>query len=104
MFEWTRGWLRLRAEHPALRSGSLTDLFYDDDIYVFARRGQNETVIIAFNRSGQEKKVTVPVNVFDLKDGATLAVLIGTATSVQVVKGQATLTLPERSAVAYKLR
>ena len=104
MFEWTRAWLRLRAEHSALRSGSLIDLFYDDDTYVFARKDYNETVIVAFNRSGQEKKLAVPVNVVDLKDGASLAALIGTTTSAQVAKGQATLTLPARTAVAYKLR
>jgi glycosidase len=104
MFEWTRAWLRLRAEHSALRSGSLIDLFYDDDTYVFARKDYNETVIVAFNRSGQEKKLAVPVNVVDLKDGARLAALIGTTTSAQVAKGQATLTLPARTAVAYKLR
>lgn len=104
MFEWTRAWLRLRAAHPALRSGNLIDLFYDDDSYVFARRDQNETVIIAFNRSEQEKKLTVPVGLVGVKDGSDLAALIGAKTSAQVMKGQATMTLPERSAVAYKLR
>ena len=104
MFEWTRAWLRLRAEHPALRRGSLIDLFYDDDIYVFARRDQNETVIVAFNRSEQEKKVTVPVGLVGVKDGVDLGALIGTTPGAQVVKGQATLTLPRRTAVAYKLR
>jgi glycosidase len=104
MFEWTRAWLRLRAEHPALRRGSLIDLFYDDDIYVFARRDQNETVIVAFNRSEQEKRVTVPVNVVGLKDGAKLAGLIGTTTSAQLVKGQATLMLAKNSASAFVVR
>ena len=104
MFEWTRSWIRLRAEHSALRSGSLIDLFYDDDTYVFARRNQNETVIIAFNRSGEEKKVTVPVGLVGVKDGLDVAGLIGTTASAQVMRGQATLTLPGRTAVAYKLR
>ena len=104
MFEWTRAWLRLRAAHPALRSGSLIDLFYDDDIYVFARRHQNETVIVAFNRSGQEKKVTVPVGLVGVKDSNELGALIGTTTSAHVVKGLATLTLPERTAAAFKVR
>lgn len=104
MFEWTRAWLGLRAAHSALRNGNLTDLFYDDDVYVFGRRDQNETLIVAFNRSEQEKKVSLPVNVVGLKDGANLAALIGTTTSAQVVNGQAIITLPERAAVAYKVR
>ena len=104
MYDWTRAWLRLRAEHPALRSGSLIDLFYDDDTYVFARRDQNETVIVAFNRSGQEKKVMAPVGLVGAKDSNELAALIGTTMNAHVVKGQATLTLPGRSAVAFKVR
>ena len=27
MYEWTRRWIRLRAEHPAIRRGTLVDLF-----------------------------------------------------------------------------
>jgi glycosidase len=103
MYEWTRAWLRLRAEHPALRSGSLIDLFYDDDTYVFARKDRSETVFVAFNRSEQERKVTVPVGLVGVKDGAGIVGLIGTRTNVRVEKGQVTLTLPERAAVAFKV-
>jgi hypothetical protein len=104
MYEWTRAWLRLRAEHPALRSGSLIDLFYDDDIYVFARQDKTETVIVAFNRSEHEKKVTVPIGLVGAQDGNELAALVGTSSSAHVVKGQATLTLSGRSAVTFKAR
>ena len=103
MYQWTRAWLRLRTEHRALRSGSLIDLFYDDDTYVFARKDQSETVVVAFNRSEQEKKVTVPVGLVDVKDGADIVGLIGTRTNARVVKGKVTLTLPERAAVAFKV-
>ncbi len=103
MYEWTRAWLRLRTEHPALRSGSLIDLFYDDDTYVFARKDENETVVVAFNRSEQEKKVTVPIGLVGVKDGADIVGLIGTRTNARVVKGKVTLTLPERVAVAFKV-
>jgi glycosidase len=104
MYEWTRAWLRLRAEHPAVRNGSLIDLFYDDDSYVFARQDQNETVVVAFNRSEQEKKVTLPVGVVGLKDGVAFGALIGPTTSAHVVKGQATLMLAKNSASAFVVR
>jgi glycosidase len=103
MFDWTRTWLRLRAEHSAIRQGRMIDLFYDDDSYVFARQDQNETVIIAFNRTGQEKKITVPAGAIGLKDGSELAALSGTPADAQVANGQATMTLPARTAVAYRV-
>ena len=104
MYEWTRGWIRLRAEHSALRRGNLIDLFYDDDAYVFARQDRTETVIIAINGTEQEKKVTLPVASIGLKDGAEMSPLIGVAAGTQVAKGQATLSIPARTVMPYNVR
>jgi glycosidase len=103
MFEWTRSWVHLRAEHSAIRRGRLVDLFYDDDAYVFARQDRRETVIVAFNRAGKEKKVILPASSIGLKDRAELIGLIGAAASARVEQGQATLIIPQRTAVAYKV-
>jgi glycosidase len=83
MFEWTRSWIRLRREHAAMRSGRLIDLFYDNDTYVFARQLGTETVIVAFNRANQKKRVTIPAGSIRLKDR------------------DVTLELPAQSAVAF---
>src|SRR6267143_1473032 len=101
MYEWTRLWIRLRAEHSALRDGRLIDLFYDDDAYVFARQDRNETVIIAINRAEKEKKVIVPAGAIGLRDGASLASLIGTSAGNRVERGRATLSIPPQTAVAF---
>jgi glycosidase len=101
MFDWTRSWIRLRAEHSAIRAGRLIDLFADDDCYVFARQDQRETVLIAFNRSAQEKNVDIPAKSIGLRDGTNLASLIGSAGVGTVSKGRVTLTLPTRTVVAY---
>jgi len=103
MWEWTRDWIRLRRDHSALRDGRLIDLFYDDDAYVFARQDSRETIIIAINRAPQEKKVVIPARAISLRDGADLATLIGSAVRARVANGQAVLTVPARSAVAYIL-
>jgi glycosidase len=104
MYEWTRTWIRLRAEHSAIRKGQLIDLFYDDDAYVFARQDRNETLIIAINRAEKEKKVTVPAGAVGLRDGAQISALIGSAAGSQVASGQAILNIPARTAVAYNVR
>jgi glycosidase len=104
MYEWTRSWIRLRAEHSAIRQGRLIDLFYDDDAYVFARQDQNETVIVAINRSQHEKKVTVQARSIGLKDGTELSALVGTSGGARVTDGSTTLTLPKSSASMFSVR
>jgi neopullulanase len=104
MFEWTRNWIRLRAEHSAIRRGRLIDLFYDDDAYVFARQDGAETVIIAINRAEKEKKVTVPAHAIGLRDGAELSCLIGTIGSSRIAKGSASIILTKSSASALIVR
>ncbi len=104
MFDWTRSWIRLRAEHSALRRGRLVDLFYDDDVYVFARQDRNETVIIAINRANQARKADIPAGTIGLKDGTQLSSLIGASARGSVLKGQATLNIPPTTAVAYTTR
>ena len=102
MFDWTRSWIRLRREQTALRSGRTIDLFYDDDAYVFARQHNGDTVIVAFNRQDQEKRVTIPAGSIGLKDGATLMPLIGAADG-RVVDGEVVIKLPAQTAIALKV-
>lgn len=102
MLNWTQTWIRLRREHTAIRSGRSTDLFYDDDSYVFARQDARETVIIAINRQHQPRELTIPASSIGLKDGVTLRSLVGVTASSQVNKGEATLKLPPRFATAFK--
>lgn len=104
MYEWTRAWVRLRAEHSALRNGRLIDLFYDDDAYVFARRSGKETVIITINRGDKERKVTLPLGTIGVRDGSQLVPLLPSAGSTRVANGNATLLLPPTSAVAFGIR
>lgn len=104
MYEWTRAWIKLRAEHAAFRHGRLIDLHYDDETYVFARQLQNETVIIAFNREGAEKKLTLAVNAIGLPDGAEVSPLIGARAGSRVSNGQAMITVPSKTAAVYLAR
>jgi neopullulanase len=104
MYQWTREWLRMRAEHSALRHGRLIDLFYDDDVYVFARQDENETVMIAFNRASLARTVAVPADALGLSDGRELVSLIGPTSTTRITQGSATLSLPPRSAIAFIVR
>jgi len=103
MFEWTRDWIRLRREHPAMRRGRLVDLFYDDDAYVFARAGGGETIVLVFNRSAAPKQITLPAAALDAQDGARLLPLLVARDAVTITAGKATLAAPPRTAVAYRI-
>lgn len=91
MFEWTREWIRLRRDHSALRRGRLIDLIYDDNVYVFARKDETETVIVAINRGDKDRSVLLPFRTF--------TELIG---KVKTSMDLNWLSLPANSAVAFK--
>jgi glycosidase len=104
MYEWTRSWLSLRSQHSALRQGRLVDLFYDDDVYVFARQDQKETIIVAFNRSKKEMKIDIPARAIRLADGTTLFDLREPNRTSRIANRGVLLTLPKSSATAFQAR
>ena len=103
MFEWTHDWLKLRREHSALRGGRLTDLYYDDDAYAFARQDSSETVVVVINRATGEKQIKIPAESTGLRQGKMLLPLYGTSIGTTVDQGAVVLTVPARTAVAYRV-
>jgi glycosidase len=102
MYDWTRAWIRLRAAHLALRRGQLTDLFYDNDTYVFARQDKTETVVIAINRADKKREITIPAAAIGLRDGESLTSLLPRGSSAPIANGSATLSVPARTVAAFK--
>ncbi|HEX8920639.1 MAG TPA: alpha-amylase family glycosyl hydrolase, partial [Pyrinomonadaceae bacterium] len=101
MYEWTRQWIALRREHAAMRQGKTIDLIYTDEVYVFARRQADETVVIAINRAATPQKAIIPVAMID--GGAQLLPLTTARDRVRAAGGNLTFDIPPRIAVAYKL-
>jgi glycosidase len=102
MWQWTHDWIEVRREHSAIRDGRLIDLFYDDDAYAYARVDAKETVIIAINRSAEEKKIRISAAAINARDGADLTPLRGPTRNARVTSGEITLLVPARMAVAYR--
>jgi glycosidase len=102
MYEWTRDWLRLRREHPALQRGRLIDLLYTDDAYVYARSDKTETVIVAINRAARPSPLRIPASALGLLNGTPVVPLFkGTRA---VVDGESfVLDVPALTAVAYRV-
>jgi neopullulanase len=71
IFEWTKNLIQFRRQARTLREGTTTDLYYDNEAYIFARKvrgGDNNatlgdietTTILAFNFSDKAKTITFP--------------------------------------------
>lgn len=103
VYAWTRDWLRLRREHSSIRRGHQLDLSYTDDVYVYARRDESESVIIAINRAAEVKPVSISVEWLATANGARLLPLLNTKDGIAATNGVFALNLPPRTAVAYKL-
>jgi len=103
IFGWTRSWLVLRAQHSALRTGQLVDLFCDDDVYVYARKDSNDCVIVALNRSDKRSQIQVSPASIGIKAGSTITPVLGDGLASIAANGQTTLTLPPESAVAFRV-
>lgn len=102
MYDWTSAWIRLRAEHSALRRGQLIDLFYDTDTYVFARQDKTETVIIAINRADKKREIAIPAAAIGLRNAAVLTSLLSGGVSAPIVNGSATLMVGAQTITAFK--
>ena len=103
MFEWTRDLLRLCREHSAIRHGSLTDLFFDEDSYAYARRDASETIVVAVNRAAAPKEIVFPASFLDAREGSRLEPLLSAKDTPTVTGGALKLNVPAKSAVFYKL-
>ena len=103
MWQGTRDWIKLRRDHSAIRHGQLIDLFYDDDVYAYARKASGDTVIVAINRSARDRTITIPAGAIGVRDGASITPLLGTASQSVVRGGQATLVLRPQTAVACRI-
>jgi glycosidase len=104
MFAWTRDWLRLRATHSAMRHGRLIDVFADNEVYIFARRDEHETLVFAFNRSSPEKTIVMPAALLNLNNSSELIPVLGSQHRGIVANENLRLTLPASTAVAYVVR
>ncbi len=104
MWQWTHDWIKLRRDHSSIKRGRLIDLFYDDEVYAYARQDDRETIVVAINRSSDEKKATFSAGVLGLKENAELVALTGAPSRIRVTRSQVTLNVPSRTAVAYQAR
>jgi neopullulanase len=106
MIDHVQKWIKIRRESNALKIGRTIDLQYDGDIYSFARKSAQETIVAGFNRSNENKYIQFDESTIGVRD-----VIYSPNGSGNVVElsnqsaknGKAKLPLPPQTAVVYKV-
>ena len=90
----------LRSSHAGLRRGARRSLHTDGDGYVYARGTGADVALVAINRGGTERTVSVRVADVDLPDGTALRDALG-GPSVTVRNGAVDVPFRPRSSAIY---
>ncbi len=107
MLDWTQQWLKFRQRNLALQKGTTTDLYYDEDVYIFDRRylliDWAVMSLIAINKSDKERQVKVPYRIPKEIGLAPVhfGVLVGDKEIMRIEDGQVILKLPPKSVSAF---
>jgi neopullulanase len=62
MLDWTRRWLASRKQNVAMREGKTTDVYYDENVYIFRRKKDDNDLLFIFNTSEKEQRIFVDQN------------------------------------------
>ena len=101
MFEWTRDWINLRRKNPALKIGKTIDRFYDNEVCVMQRGDFTGRFLLAFNFSKNERNVSFNIEKRFVTE--IIDTIIGEEGKVNFSNSKVTITLPPKSATAYKI-
>jgi glycosidase len=119
MFEWAQKWIDLRRKNESLRAGKTVDLFYDNDVYIFARASNIplsnvwlNQIVLAFNNSKSPKKVELSSLAVSKGDAPKfidttvhpkLVSMFDKNKFIEPNNGKYVLTLQPNSAIAFKV-
>ena len=94
--------IKLRADHPALRTGQYTTLYGDDNVYALARHQDDDKVVVAFNKGQLPEEVTVPVG--ELFPDGTILKDVWKPHEYPLVNGAFKLAILPRSSIVLAVK
>jgi glycosidase len=92
---------QLRAELRPLRGGSTANLAVGERTWVYARKKDGQTVIVALNNGGSVATIDVPAAAAGLADGTVLVDRLGSLGEASVLGSRLRITLPGWSSAVY---
>ncbi len=101
VFAHVRRLCRLRAELGPLRGGATANLAVGERTWVYARKKDGQTVIVALNNGGSVATIDVPAAAAGLADGTVLVDRLGSLAEASVEGSRLHITLPGWSSAVY---
>jgi glycosidase len=111
IFEHVRTLLRLRKEHPALRTGKLFDLLSDDQTYAYVRESAGspdpkqtqERLLMVLNNADQQRTIELDVSDTPVASIRSLEPLMESETPANPQGSKIQIQAPARSLTIYRL-
>lgn len=103
-FEFVQTMARLHTRLEPLRRGKLINLHVSEQQYVYARKSNTGTVVIAINNDTKPAPIEFSVTPVGLANGVVLVDQLGTASQVEVKKEMVKISLPGRTAAVLLRR
>jgi len=94
LFDTLKMAITMRKNNPALRRGTLDQLWNADDVYGFKRTLNDETLVVVFNTSKEPRTIEVPY-----KSDKEPSVLFGQVSGSSSMNGNLKFSIPGRSGV-----
>lgn len=94
--------IKLRGDHPALRTGQYTTLYGDDNVYALARHQDDDKVVVAFNKGQLPEEVVVPVG--ELFPDGTILKDAWKSHEYRIVNGAFKLAILPRSSIVLEAK
>lgn len=94
VFQFTRDLLHFRAEHPALRRGSLVNLLVTNHQYAYIRSTADENVLIVLNRETAGKPIQLDVDDLHWRDGLLVSAF-GNHAAIPIRNGELIIKEPK---------
>jgi glycosidase len=102
VFAHTQTLLKLRHDHPALRTGTLKHVAVADKYYAFTRETGGERLLIVFHNAGAQEKFSFDLSGTSIADAKTLTSIFGPS-GAQLQNGHVDLQLAPYSLTVYQV-
>lgn len=102
VFSYVQSLLRLRREHPALRSGKQWHIGWDDTYYAFLRESPEEKLLVVYNNAARSRELEIPIGDTPLEGARHLTTVFG-ASSPQLEAGTLRVSIPALKVSVFRV-
>ena len=95
VFQLTRDLLHLRAEHAALRRGSMVNLMVTNHQYAYVRSTPAESLLVVLNRDAEKRSIQLEIDDLHWPEGVLVPALAGGPPAIPIRNGTLRIVNPK---------